>query len=474
MRAEADSRRSSEAARARLEAEKRAHAEAAESERRAKYEAEARAKIEAEEAEKRHRELQETIETERKAKQAAEARARIEARARETVAEETRAKVQAEIEGDMEKRAEIEGKAQAKAYMHAKEKAERDEDERIRAEQAKKAREIADILRTKVEPDEVAPESTPGGVRRRVRRRKGLAKTVFISLLAGLVIAVGLLHVIPLRSISVKVEHSLSAWLHDDVSIASLTFRLVPTPHLRVENVAVGKALDAKAATGRIYLDLATLFSERVSINSVELDNVTISNEAVRRIPTWGNPQGKSSVGAIDSIRLKGVKLDVKPDVGVFDANLQFGRSGELRIARLTGSTGWNLTMKPAEKGMDLDFSARHWTPPLGLAVDVSDAQLRGTLEGTQIVVPEFEMTTMEGKVNGTLKVDWSSGVKLESDLALSKIDAKELVGGFTKDVSVTGRLEGNFSIAAEGTSLENLFAAPRARRASSASPTAP
>jgi hypothetical protein len=449
---------------ARFEAEKRVASEAMEAERRAKYEAEARAKIDAEESEKRQRELQETIESERRGKQEAEARARIEARARETVAEETRVKVQAEIEGDMVKRAEIEGKAQAKAYMVAKEKAERDEDDRIRADQARKAREIADVLRTKVEADEVAPESTPSGVRRRVRRRKGLAKTLFFSLIAGLVVAVGLLHVIPLRSISVKIEQSLSAWLHDDVSIASLTFRLVPTPHLRVENVAVGKLLDAKAATGRIYLDLATLFSEHVSINSIELDGVTLSNEAVHRIPKWGDTQGKSNVGAIDSIRLRGVKLEVKPDIGVFDANLQFGRNGELKTARVTGGS-WNAIFKPAEGGaMDVEFNARHWVPPMGFQADISDAQLKGTISGSQLVVPEFEASALEGKVNGTLKVDWSSGVKLESDLSLSKVDVSQVVGAFTKDISVTGKLEGNFSIAAEGATVDTLFQAPRAQ----------
>ena len=448
---------------ARLEAEKRVAAEAVETERRAKYEAEARAKIEAEESEKRHRELEEAVESERRAKQEAEARARIEARARETVAEETRAKVQAEIEGDMTKRAEIEGKAQAKAYMVAKEQAERDEDERMRAEQARKAREIADILRTKVEPDEIAPESTPGGARRSRRRRKGVAKTIFFSLIAGVILAVGLLHVIPLRNVSMKIEQSLSAWLHDDVSIASLTFRLVPTPHLRVENVAVGKLLDAKAASGRIYLDLATLFSERVSINSIELDNVTLSNEAVHRILKWGDTQGKSSVGSIDSIRLRGVKLEMKPDIGIFDANLQFGRNGEMKSARLSGGA-WNASFKPAEGGaMDVEFNARHWVPPIGFRADISDAQLKGQISGSQLVVPEFEASALEGKVNGTLKVDWSSGVKMESDLSLAKIDVSQLVGAFTKDISVTGKLEGNFSVASEGPSVEAMFQAPRA-----------
>ncbi|HLX24565.1 MAG TPA: AsmA-like C-terminal region-containing protein [Usitatibacter sp.] len=466
--AEASARSAREAqARAQEEAEARAREGAevekrVEAERRAKYEAEARAKIEAEEADKRHRELQETIETERKAKQEAEARARIEARARETIAEDTRAKVQAEIEGDMTKRAEIEGKAQAKAYIAAKEQAEKDEDERLRAEQARKAREIADILRTKVEPDEVAPDDSPRARRGRRGRRKGLFKTIVISLVISFVVAVGLLHVIPLRNVAVKIEQSLGAWLHDDVSIASLTFRLVPTPHLRVENVAVGKLLDAKASTGRIYLDLMTLLSERVSINSIELDNVTISNEAVRRIPGWGATEGKSSVGSIATIKLRNVKMDVKPDLEPFDANLSFGKDGALQRAYLNSPNGWNVTLKPAEKGMDFEFNARHWTPQLGISKEVSDASIKGTIAGKEITVPEFEATTLEGKVNGTLHVDWTSGVKMESDLSLAKIDAKELVSNFTKDVSVTGKLDGNFSFATDGPDLASLFSNPR------------
>ena len=447
---------------ARMEADKRASAEAIEAERRAKYEAEARAKIDAEEGEKRERELQETIEAERKAKQEAEMRARIESRARETIAEDTRAKVQAEIEGDMEKRAEIEGKAQAKAYMSAKAKAELDEDERLRGEQAKKAREIADILRTRVEPDEAAPESAPVKKRRARGKRKGLVKTLFFATLFSLALAVGLLHVIPMRNIAVKIEKSLAAWLHDDVSIASLTFRLFPTPHLRAENIAVGKLLDAKASTGRIYLDIPTLFSERVSINSVELDNVSISNEAVKRIPAWGDAKGKSEVGAISTIKLRGVKLDVKPALDSFDATLTFARDGALGQARLSGGA-WNLNLKPMDKGgVDLDFSARNWTLPVGVAIPVSDVALKGTLVGSEIVVPEFEASAMEGKVQGTLRVSWASGVKLESDLALSKVNAKELMAAFTKDISVTGKVDGNFSLAAEGPAVETLFQSPR------------
>jgi hypothetical protein len=443
--------------------EKEEAARRLEAERRAKIEAEARAMVEAEESERREKELAGRIESEKKGREEAELRAKIESRARETIEEDTRAKVQAELEGDMTKRAEIEGKAQAKAYMHAKAKAESDEDERLRAEQAKKAREIADILRTKVEPDFVESE-TPSAKRRRPRRRKGLVKNIFYALVALLVIGVGLLHVIPMRSFATKVERAMSGWLHDDVRISSVKFWLVPTPHLKVEGLTVGRLLDAKAASGRIYLDIGGFFSDQIKISSLELDGVSISGDAVKRILSWGDPTDKAKAAEIESIKLKGVKLDVKPPVEPFDANLTFSRAGALKNAFLSGGGKWSLALKPVEKGMDVDFSARYWELPVGAPIPVSEVKMKGTLSGNEIVFPEFEADSMEGKVNGTLRVTWGSSLKLESDLNVAKIRAEQLVSAITKDITITGKLEGNFNVQAESAELATLLRAPRAQ----------
>ncbi|MBC8022819.1 MAG: hypothetical protein H7Y14_06850, partial [Burkholderiales bacterium] len=436
-------------------------------ERRAKYEAEARAKIEAEEAEKRNRALQESLETERKGKQEAEARAKIEAKARETVAADTRAAVQAELETNMEKRAEIEGKAQAKAYMVAKAKAEEDEEEKMRADQARRAKEMAEVLRSKAEA------SAPDGDAEAPRTKKhsggrrggaGLAKSLGIGAALVLIGAVALVHVVPMRTLAVKVEQALSKWLHDDVSIASATFRLWPSPHLRVENVAVGKLLDAKASVGKVFLDLPTIFGDRLSVNELEFEGVTISNDAVKRIPTWGNPEGKGEIGSVNQITLRNVKMDVKPNLDSFNANLLFDRKGELRSANLNAAT-WTLVMKPVpDKGIELDLDLRNWVLPAAAHIPISRASLKGTWSGNQIVVPEFEANTMDGKVSGTLKVTWGTGVRLESDLAIAKVSAKELIAAFTKDIAITGRLDGNFQVASEGANAETLLKAPRAQ----------
>jgi hypothetical protein len=469
--AEEEARRARDAeARAKAESEAAARERATveqrvQAERQAKYEAEARAKIEAEEAEKRTRELSATIEAERRAKEEAEKRARIEARARETVEADTRVKVQAELEADLEKKAEIEGKAQAKAYMAAKEKAERDEEDRIRAEQERKAREIAEVLRTKVErDDEFTPEEAP--TRKKYRRKRGILKPALIGLALLVVGGIAALHVIPMRTYTAKVERTLAAWLHDDVSIGSMTFRLVPTPHLNIENLTVGKSLDAKAAKGKLNVGLGSLFGsgDTLSISDVELEGVRIGSEAAKRIPAWAVPEGKPQAGGIQSLRMRNVVLDVKPALDPFDATLLFGRDGALTSAAVAAGGRWSANFKPAEAGYNFEFNARNWQLPVGAPVPIGAVALKGTVTATEIVVPEFEADTMEGKVNGTLRVTYAQGVKLESDLSLARINVQQLVATFTKDIAITGRMDGNFNFNAQGPSAEQLFANTRAQ----------
>ncbi len=131
-----------------------------------------------------------------------------------------------------------------------------------------------------------------------------------------MVIGVGLLHVVPLRGYADKLEKGIGGWLHEDrVSISSLKFSLIPSPHLKIEGLTIGKLLDAKATHGRVFVDIPALLGDRIVINSLELENVSITGDAPRRILSWGKVEGKSAAAQIDAIRLRGVKLDVKPEL---------------------------------------------------------------------------------------------------------------------------------------------------------------
>jgi hypothetical protein len=452
-------------ARAREEADASAREQAAmqgklDAERRAKIEAQAKASVENEERERRERDLRARLDEERAAKEAAEMKARIESRARESVAQETRAKVEAEMAQDSEKRAKIEGEAQAKAFMQAKKKAELDEDVRQRAEQDRRAHEMAEILRQKVEPDFVEDEMQ---VRRPRPKKRNIVKTVAYSLIAFVVIGIGLLHVIPMRAFATKLEKGIGGWIHDDVSISSLTFSMIPTPHLKISGFAVGKQLDAKAQNGNVYLDIGSLFGDKLFIDTIELDGLVVSADALKRLPSWGAVPGKAAAAEISHVKLRGVKLDTKPALNPFDATFDLDTKGTIKRVLLSGDKKWTVVLRPAAAPdtYALEFNARDWQLPIGAPVPINEVKLKGTLMKNEIVVPEFEADAMDGKINGTLKVNWEDGFKLASDLSVVKLQAKELMGAFTRDVVVQGRVEGNFSMQAEAATLETLLASP-------------
>jgi hypothetical protein len=91
------------------------------------------------------------------------------------------------------------------------------------------------------------------------------------------------------------------------------------------------------------------------------------------------------------------------------------------------------------------------------------DLSFKGTWSGSEIVVPEFDMGALDGKITGNARVSWGPSISFESQLELARISARELVDAFTKDIAVNGRMDGNFTVVANAPDLVTLFKSPRA-----------
>jgi hypothetical protein len=83
---------------------------------------------------------------------------------------------------------------------------------------------------------------------------------------------------------------------------------------------------------------------------------------------------------------------------------------------------------------------------------------------GEELVIPEIEASVLEGKVTGKARATWSRNVRVEADLNLERLRADQFLAVFTRDIAVTGKLEGAFRVTAEAPTVEALFAAPRAQ----------
>ncbi len=522
--AEADvQRRRDEAERIRLEAIARneavarakADAEAKALGERLLVEAEARAQIEAAAVAQRSAEQLRNARLQKRADEEAEARQKSDAEMQGKLAQEKQARIEAEalaaLEADRHesaKRAQEEAEARARRETKAREIAsnviaeqaaqnekivelaeqriaeEREARERAEAkayadERAEEAHRLAQVARLRelaeqAEHAKLAQGEIVSGKKNRPNRKKEVHVGRWIifavvTLIAGSIFG---LQVMPLNAVNSRMEKALSEWLHDDVSSQGLRVALFPKPHVKIDQISLGNGLDAKATSGKIFMAIGAIFGDKFVIESMELNNVTISAEALPRALNWANAANRGTAIEIGKIVLKNVKLEAKGvAIDVFDGELTFNRKGEISRAHAKTRDGkWTLDVSPDKSNPPvsgvaapwvIDFSARNWTPPIGASIPFLALTAKGVWLGDEMVFTGMEAKLLDGLGKGDLKVNLTNGIAAQADFSIERFKVEELLGIFTRDISITGRAQTTLSVTASSATLGTLLDSP-------------
>ena len=513
LKAEEDARRAAEAeaetrkqldaknrqrleSRAREEAEDRARVEAEmksrlNAEKEAKVQAQARMLIEQELREKSDRESQAKLETERRAREEAEQKVLTEMRAREIalreaadqsaqrerIEQESEARIAVERQG--RERIEQEAEARIAVERQGREKAEEKARAEEEAEQRQRDAQVARLRELSEQNERAAASEAAAGPKPKKRGRKkggGGWRWLALGMVAMVILAVVLVQVIPLGAVNSRLAQSLAEWLHDDVSSGSLRVALFPRPHVRVDNLSLGKVYDVKAVSGKLYMDMATLFGDRFVIDTLELTEVNIAADALPRALKWANAEGRGKGIEIGKIVLRSVKADVDGvALEVFDAEVKFDKLGKIVRASARAKDGkWNIDVSPNKPAADdgapgtsltdpwaVEFSARGMNLPLGSPIPISNLSAKGTLFDGGMVFPQVDVKFFEGTGSGTLKISWKQGVAFNGELAVEKIKIDQLTQVFTRDISLGGKLEGRFTASGEALNIGTLLDKP-------------
>lgn len=483
-------------ARVREEAEDRARVEAEmkqrlDAEKQAKVQAEARTLIEQELREKSDRESRAKLDAERRAREEAEQKTLAEMRAREVALREAKeqtaqrerieqeADARVAVEREERERVEQEAEARIAVERQGREKAE----EKARAEEeAEKFQRDAQVARLKElteQREQSARDEAAAGPKpkRRTRRKGGSAlRWLVIGVIAFLVFSLALVQMIPLGTVNSRLAKSLAEWLHDDVSVASLKVALLPRPHVRIESLSLGKAFDAKAMSGRLYMDMSSLLGDSFVVDTLELSDVTVSADALPRALKWADAKGRGNGIEIGKIVLRGVKLNVTGVVlDLFDAELKLDKAGKIVRASARAKDGkWNLDVSPnkdvAGAGVpgtavndpwSVEFSARGLNLPIGAPLPISNLTAKGTMFDGGMMFPLLEAKLFEGTGSGNLKISWENGVSFKGELGVEKIKIDQLTQVFTRDISLSGKLEGRFAASGEAATVGALLDKP-------------
>ena len=462
-------------ARAREEAEDRARVEAEmkarlQAEQEAKIQAQARMLVEQEMREKSDYESKLKFDAERRAREEAEQKALTEMRAREVALREAAEQTaqRERIEQNAEARIAVERQGREKAEEKAR--AEEEAEQRQRDAQVARLKELAE----KHERGDAEISTAP---KRRGGKKSGSAlRWLVVGVVTLLVMAVVLVQVIPLGAVNSRLEKSLAVWLHDDVSSGGLRVALFPRPHVKIENLSLGKVLDAKAVSGKLYMDLATLFSDHFVIDTLELTEVNIAAEALPRALKWADAEGRGKGIEISRIVLRSVKVNVSGvAIDEFDADMKLDKAGKIIQASARAKDGkWNVDVSPnkvvandAAPGTAvndpwaIEFSARGMSLPIGIPIPISNLSAKGTMFDEGMVFPQLEAKLFEGTATGSLKVSWKRGVSFNSEIAVEKLKVDQLTQVFTRDISLSGKLEGKFTASAESATVGALLDKP-------------
>ena len=491
--AESESRKQAEAAnrqrleaRAREEAADRARVEAEmnaklAAEKEAKVQAQAQAMIEAEMREKADREGRARLEIERQARAEAEQKVQAEVKAREiasrVAAEQAEAHERAERDAEARLAAE---RHEAEQLLNVERAARAKAEEKFRAEEeAEELQRAAQVARLKELSEQqernAAMGFDPDAAKkpRRYKQKSGSPlRWVIVGVVSLLVIGLIAIHVVPLGGVNARFEKALAAWIHDDVSSAGMRVSLFPRPYVKLDQVALGKALDAKAGSGRAYMDIGTLYGDRFSIDTLELSDITITPEALQRATKWIDTEGRGAGMEISKMSLRGVRLDIKGfALDPFDADLSFDKSGKvIRASVRARDSKWTLDLSPGKTAegvtapgdWNVDFSNRTMVLPIGPPMPVSIASAKGIWSGDTMTFPNVEFKAFEGSGVGNLRAEWKNGISFNSEFSLEKIKVDQLAEVFTRDVALSGRLDGQFTAAGTASTLSALLDAPQ------------
>ena len=292
-------------------------------------------------------------------------------------------------------------------------------------------------------------------------------KRTLIALTVLLVIAGALPFFISLNDHIPRIEKEISARLNEPVSIKSMRFGALPSPHVTVDGITVGKTDDIRLGKVRVTPDLFSLLRSTKVIRSIRIDSLVLTRKAIDSIPAWTRSDAAGSTPPqfrIESIRLDNamVRLD-KASFGPFDALVRLNRRGEPEDASLTTQDGkLKALIKPDKSKYLIDASAKSWTLPVGPSLLFDELIIKGAATLNDADLGEVSAKLYGGTAIGKATVSWQKGLRLDGNLDVSQLELKQVASMLSPGAHVSGKLSAKPVFSASAKSADQLVNALR------------
>ncbi|MEO8003878.1 MAG: AsmA family protein [Betaproteobacteria bacterium] len=274
-------------------------------------------------------------------------------------------------------------------------------------------------------------------------------KRILIGIGLLLVVLLVVPFLIPLDHFIPEIERTASVQLKAPVKIASLSFHLLPTPHLTVGRITVGEKPFLEVEKVIVRPRLTSLLSDQKVIREISLRGVVIRQALIGKASRWAakSDEGGPAPVRIEHVEIRDAFVDLN-DVKLRDIDVDLDLTPDSALARAEVRADHDqvkATLTPLEKIFAVEISAKDWNLPAGPPLLLSSLTASGTLDPAQgLSLPKIEGRLYDGTIAGKLNVGWSKQWSIVGNLDIHGVEIKPVVALFTKDTTISGRLTAN------------------------------
>ena len=460
---------------ARIEAETKARAEVAalakqEAEQRVREEAQANAKaaaidaarIEAES--KARADADEIARQEAGAKSAAEERARLVAEAKANAQAEAKAILEAEAKAQVAEREQAKlDAASAKAAEKAVAKTRKKQEAEAKAADKAEAQRWAKVRKETRAQGKPERQSTPAILVKKSNKPVHWVRGAVITLLLMIGLPLLAFFSVPLTFYAPQVEKILSDIIQEPVTIGTMRASLLPMPHLKLEQVAIGQLQDVRMETVRLTPEWMTLTEDKTRLKALDIDAIHLDQEVLPRLPLWLKSVGTMQRFQVNQVHLRNVQLALKNIEALkFDADIQLSGSGAFQRAQLTSADS-KLDADVVAEGEDylVYISGKNWQLPVGPRFIWDEIHAKAMATSTGMHIEEIRGALYGGKVTASGRLSWVGQWHVEGEFKASNLQLERMMPLFTHDIAASGTLHAIGSYTMQAVSPAQLFDAP-------------
>jgi hypothetical protein len=285
---------------------------------------------------------------------------------------------------------------------------------------------------------------------------------LFLGGLVGIVVVLALAAMLfPFGRYLPGIEQKLSVALKEPVKIGEIGFSFLPSPHIALGNISVGKEGHMTIGKARVKPEFLSLAGQTTVVSDLLLERVQLKAEALGRLAGAGAVPGLD----IRAMRLNDLSLAVAGHVldGFSgEVDMAAGAPGKIQLKNKDGTL--RLELQPDKDGYRMAATANAWVLPTKPALKFDFLEAQGELKPARLELGKLEGKAMEGLVAGSLSLDWAGGVRLKWDADMKRLSLTKVLLTLESEFGGGGELNGKLLLEGQADGFARLFDALKAQ----------